>query len=148
MTYLDTSVVVSLYSPDANSAAAVEFLQTCGDALLITTLCEVEAVNAFELRVFRKQITSSQAEVSLNDFALDLRNRVIQLRSLPELVFERTRQLSRQWTAALGSRTADVLHVAAALELGASNFYSFDLQQRKMAQAVGLTLNPFPGLPS
>jgi predicted nucleic acid-binding protein len=108
----------------------------------------VEAVNAFELRVFRKQITSSQAEVSLNDFALDLRNRVIQLRSLPELVFERTRQLSRQWTAALGSRTADVLHVAAALELGASNFYSFDLQQRKMAQAVGLTLNPFPGLPS
>jgi predicted nucleic acid-binding protein len=142
--YLDTSVVVSLYSPDANSAAAVGFLQTCGDALLITTLCEMETVNALELRVFRKQISRSQAEVSLSNFALDLRNGVLQLRRLTDLVLERTRQLSRQWTAALGSRTADVLHVAAALELGASSFYSFDLQQRKLAEAVGLILNPFP----
>jgi predicted nucleic acid-binding protein len=110
---------------------------------LITPLCEAEAINAFELRVFRKQITRSQAEVSLNDFTLDLRNGVIQLRPLPNIAFERARQLSRQWTAALGSRTADVLHVSAALELGISSFFSFDIQQRKVAEAVGLKLNPF-----
>jgi predicted nucleic acid-binding protein len=55
--------------------------------------------------------------------------------------FERARQLSRQTTAKLGTRTADLLHVAAALELGADYFYSFDRQQRKLAQSVRLKLN-------
>jgi predicted nucleic acid-binding protein len=44
---------------------------------------------------------------------------------------------------ARATRTADLLHVAAALELGASDFFSFDRQQRKMAEAAGLKLNPF-----
>lgn len=140
MIYLDTSVVVSLYSPDANSAIAVRFLQTCGDAPLITTLCELEAVNAFELRVFRSQISSKQAEDSLSDFALDLRNGVIQLRTLPEFALERARQLSRDFTAKLGTRAADVLHVAAAVELGADGFFTFDQQQRQMAEAAGLAI--------
>jgi predicted nucleic acid-binding protein len=142
--YLDTSVVVSLYSPDVNSAAAVGFLQTCGDAFLITTLCEQEAVNAFELRVFRHQISNAQAEISLSDFALDLRNRVIQLRTLPESAFERARQLSRDFTAKLGTRAADVLHVAAAVELGANGFFTFDLQQRQMAAAARLAVITLP----
>lgn len=137
---LASYVVVSLYSPDANSAAAIGFLKTCGDALLITTLCELEAVNAFELRVFRKQISKSQAEVSLNDFALDLRNGVIQLRTLPEFAFERARKLSQDFTAKLGTRAADVLQVAAAVELGADGFFTFDQQQRQMAEAAGLAI--------
>ena len=53
--------------------------------------------------------------------------------SLPELVFERARELSRQSTARLGTRTADLLHVAAAWELEADYLYSFDEQQRKLA---------------
>jgi len=136
--YLDTSVVVSLYIPDANTAAAVGFLETCGDALLITTLCEQEAINAFELRVFRHQISKSQAEVSLSNFALDLRNGVIQLRTLPESAFERARKLTRDFTAKLGARAADVLHVAAAVELGAHGYFTFDRQQRQLAEAAGL----------
>jgi predicted nucleic acid-binding protein len=142
--YLDTSAVVSLYSPDANSAAAIGFLQTCGDSPLITTLCELEAVNAFELRVFRHQISKSQAEVSSSDLALDLRNGVIQLRTLPESAFERARQLSRDFTAKLGARAADVLHVAAAGELGANGFLTFDQQQRQMAKAAGLAIITLP----
>ena len=56
-------------------------------------------------------------------------------------MFERARQLSQETTAKLGTRTADLLHVAAALELGADFLYSFDQQQRKLAQAVRLKLN-------
>ena len=144
MIYLDTSVLVSLYSPDANSATAIGFMQPCGDALLISTLCELEAVNAFELRVFRHQISNSQAGISLSDFALDLRNGVIQLRTLPESAFERARQLSRNFTAMLGTRAADVLHVAAAVELRANGFFTFDRQQRQMAEAAGLAVITLP----
>lgn len=111
---------------------------------MITPLVELEVVNALQLRVFRREISSLQAEVSSADFASDLRSKVYLLRALPEAAFERASQLSRNLTAKLGTRTADLLHVAAALELNSSGFYSFDLQQRKMAEAVGLTLNPLP----
>lgn len=142
MIYLDTSLIVSLYTRDANSAAAPAILQPIQDTLLITPLVELEVVNAMGLRIFRREISSQQAEISLDDFAKDLRAGLYALRALPESAFERARQLSRQLTPKLGTRTADLLHVAAALELRATGFFSFDLQQRRMAEASGLKLNP------
>jgi predicted nucleic acid-binding protein len=142
--YLDSSFVVSLYCPDANSAAAAAILQSADEPLLITTLCQLETVNALGLRVFRKEISGPQAETSLRHFAKDLRAKAFQLRSLPEPAFERAHQLSRQSTPKLGTRTADLLHVAAALELGASSLFTFDLRQSGLARAVGLTLNSLP----
>jgi predicted nucleic acid-binding protein len=112
--------------------------------MLLTPLGEVEAFNAMQLRVFRKEISSQQAEDSAHHFEYDLQAGVYRRSSLPDSAFERARQLSRQLTARLGTRTADLLHVAAALELGATSFFSFDLQQRKMAEAVGLKLNTWP----
>jgi len=49
--------------------------------------------------------------------------------------------LSRQTTARLGTRTADLLHVATALELSADCLYTFDQQQRKLARTLHLKLN-------
>jgi predicted nucleic acid-binding protein len=60
---------------------------------------------------------------------------------LPEQVFERSRQLSGLTTPKLGTRTADLLHVATALELSADYLYTFDRQQRKLAQSLRLKLN-------
>lgn len=142
--YLDTSLLVSLYTPDANSAAASAAMQSAQETLLITPLVELEVVNALELRVFRKEISSPQAVASAADFAKDLRCKVYLLRTLPEAAYERAKHLSHNLTAKLGTRTADLLHVAAALELGATTVFSFDLQQRKMAEAAGLKLNPWP----
>ena len=83
----------------------------------ITTLGEIEVVNAFGLRVFRKEASTEQARSSIAVFENDLRDGIFQLRGLSDSVFERARQLSRQATAKLGTRAADLLHVAAALEL-------------------------------
>ena len=105
--------------------------------LFITVLGELEVVNAFGLRVFRREASPAAAKSALANFEKDLRDGILQLRGFPEPVFER----SRQTTAKLGTRTADLLHVAAALELGADYLYSFDLQQRKLAQTVRLKLN-------
>ena len=49
--------------------------------------------------------------------------------------------MSRQTTARLGTRTVDLLHVAIALELNVDCFYSFDRQQRKLAQVFELKLS-------
>jgi predicted nucleic acid-binding protein len=107
----------------------------------VTVLGELEVLNAFGLRVFRREVTAAQAQSSLTDFEKDLRDGLFLLRGLPDPVFERARQLSRQTTAKLGTRAADVLHVAAALELGADYLYSFDQHQRKLAQTVRLKVN-------
>jgi predicted nucleic acid-binding protein len=41
-------------------------------------------------------------------------------------------------TQQLGCRTLDILHVAYALEIGASHFITFDQRQQSLADQVGL----------
>ena len=144
MIYLDTSLVVSLFCPDANSTGAAKAMQTVNVQLLISNLVELEAINAFALKEFRKEIAGKQAEASILNFNNAILSGVFQLCVTPEAAYQRAKQLSRMFTAHLGTRSADILQVATALELGASDFFSFDLKQRKMAEAAGLKLNPWP----
>lgn len=139
--YADPSFLVSLYSPDANSPAAARAMQTPSLQRFVTAFGELEVVNAMGLRVFRKEISPAQSQASITQFENDLRDGVFQLRGLADSVFERARQLSRQTTAKLGTRSADLLHVAAALVLGADCLYTFDAHQRKLAQTLRLKLN-------
>lgn len=139
--YADSSFLVSLYIPDTNSASALRTMEASSCDRLVIALCELEVVNAFGLRVFRKQASPTEANAALINFEKDLHEGLFQLRGLPERLFERARELSEQTTAKLGTRTADLLHVAAALELGVDCFYSFDQQQRNLAHAVRLKLN-------
>ena len=59
---------------------------------------------------------------------------------LPEAIFELAMEIARVHVAHTGTRTLDSLHVAAALELKAERFWTFDDRQAKLAKAVGLKL--------
>jgi hypothetical protein len=50
--------------------------------------------------------------------------------------------LAEHHTPALGTRSLDILHVAAALVLGATEFCTFDTRQAKLAKAAGLHVQP------
>ncbi len=139
--YADASFLISLYSLDANSRIAGQTMRASSGEHYVTVFGELEVVNALHLRVFRKELSGSQVQSSLNDFEKDMRDGIFLLRSLPEQVFERAGQLSRATTARLGTHAADLLHVAAAVELAADYLYSFDQQQRKLARAIGLKVN-------
>lgn len=143
--YVDTSFLVSLYAPDAHSAAAARIIETSRNIHVLSTLTELEAVNALELRVFRKEISPAQALTSLSHFEADLRGGVFQLMPLGDECFGRAQQISRRMTASLGTRTADLLHLAVALESESEYFYSFDRPQRRLAHALKLKLNQFAG---
>ncbi len=56
------------------------------------------------------------------------------------MIFERTAELSQMHTPVFGTRALDVLHIAIALELHATEFWTFDERQAKLAQAVGLSV--------
>jgi predicted nucleic acid-binding protein len=142
MIYLDSSVVFSVHSTDNNSREAVRLLQGGSEPPVLTQLCEVEVVNALCLRIFRREITPKQAQESAGDLERNLRNGVFELRLFPESAFTRARTLAQMITPVIGLRSVDLLHVAAALELGCNSLYTFDPKQSLAAQHAGLITNP------
>jgi predicted nucleic acid-binding protein len=144
MIYLDASIVFSLYCPDRNSHLALSLVASACAPLILCSLSELEAVNAFSLCVFRKQILESEALRSRQKLDLNITSGAFLIRPLPESAFTRARTLSQKITPSVGVRAADLLHIAAALELGAKSLYTFDQRQHQGAQAAGLAVNSFP----
>jgi predicted nucleic acid-binding protein len=142
MIYLDTSVVFSLHFRDANTPAALALARGATETLLITPLCEVEAVNAFSLRVFRREMLPINRDNAVRDLENDIRIGVLHLEPLPDSAFTRAKVLAQSLTSSIGIRAVDLLHVAAALELGAGALYTFDVKQHRTARAAGLKVNP------
>jgi predicted nucleic acid-binding protein len=138
--YADTSFLVSLYVPDANSASALVAARGLRFPLVLTSLGELEFVNSLVLRVFRKELTSSQAASALAHFRQDTLTGVIRIAPLPIAAFEEAKHLSQKHTRSLGTRTLDLLHVAAAITLHARRFYTFDRAQAKLARLLGLSV--------
>jgi hypothetical protein len=68
----------------------------------------------------------------------DVRNGVLSQKPFSASTVDLARQLSLKFSARLGTRSLDVLHVASALALRASTFLTFDLRQRKLALAAKL----------
>ena len=135
--YADTSFLVSLYTPDANSALAAALMTQAETDFFLTPFGEVELTNALELRLFRKELDPPEVKAAHLAFQKDLAMGVFSLKPLPVAVYEKAKQLAKRHTA-LGVRTLDILHVAAALVLGAEAFYTFDPNQTKLAKAAGL----------
>src|SRR5208337_3858118 len=122
MIYLDSSVVFSVQGRDANTLAAIKLLQFANEPVVLTDLCDLEFVNALSLRIFRKEISQGQALSSIADLEQNIRMGVYQLSPFPEGTFTRAKALAQSLTPSIGVRAADLLHVAAALELGVGSF--------------------------
>ena len=138
--YLETSFLVSLYTPDVNSAAAAARISRANGPFQLTSFCALELSNAIQLRVFRREITRGQAKAAMADVATDLTSGIFSAIATPVAVYETAQQLVRKHTASLGVRTLDILHVAAAMVLKADAFYTFDRRQARLARVAGLVV--------
>ncbi|HUD12132.1 MAG TPA: type II toxin-antitoxin system VapC family toxin [Terracidiphilus sp.] len=144
MIYLDASVVFSLHFRDSNTDEALNLVSGATDALVVSALCEMETVNAFALRVFRHEMSERNMGKAVKDLESDLRSGVLQWKPIPEAAFTRAKALSRKITPSVGVRAVDLLHIAAAFELGVKSLYTLDLKQHQAAQAAGLRVNQLP----
>jgi predicted nucleic acid-binding protein len=106
--------------------------------LWFTPLHKAEWVHAIEQHVFRRQMSRQTAYGVYTDFERDASEGFWTETPLPANVFERAIEIARTYVAQTGTRTLDTLHVAAALELRAERFWTFDDRQAKLAKAVGL----------
>lgn len=141
--YADTSLPVSYYVNDSNSAQAQGLIHATPGPLMFTGLHRLELRNALELGVFRRLITLAQSAAAWRDIQSDVRAGRLSLVGIKwGPLFRSAFQIAASYSSGIGCRSLDVLHVAIATKLKASEFLSFDLRQRALAQTVGLTVKP------
>ena len=114
--YSDTEFLVSLYGQDNYSATASALLKP-KPLFLLTPLGEAEFINALQLQVFRKQWTRREARLVQEQFHQHQAAGVFRMQAFTSEVWEKALTLSLRHSARLGTRTLDLLHIAAALLL-------------------------------
>ena len=140
--YADSSFLTKLYLKEPLSPLAFTTLGATPTPVLISELTELEARNAFNSAVFDKRITPAEAAIALNQLQADIAGGLLVSFPLSAVTYAQAAALSDRHTPQLRTRTLDLLHVAAALELQADTFLSFDNNQKKAAQAEGLNVLP------
>ncbi len=139
--YADTSLLVSLYLADSNTAAALAAVARAAGPLILTSWQQFELENALQLRLFRRESTPADLAVAEASLRSDLAAGMVESVPLPTAsVLPIARQLTAHHTSLIGARAFDVFHVAAALHLKATRFLSFDQRQLALARAAGLRI--------
>lgn len=143
MVYADTSVLASLLMSDSNSHKAMDLTSVQVAPLLLNQLLKLEVCNAIRLRVAAGDVDESVAAESWDKLECMERSGLCVVREPDwDRVLRRSIGFSRAHSSEKRTRTFDIVHVAAALELGAKEFWSFDKRQRALAVDIGLRVNP------
>ncbi|HEX4645222.1 MAG TPA: type II toxin-antitoxin system VapC family toxin [Verrucomicrobiae bacterium] len=109
----------------------------------LTPLVLLELRNAVNRAVQRQRITVAERDALWQDVEADIAAGFLVLTPIAaDELHHQARRLSDRYTPTLGTRSLDLLHVAAALILQARQFFSFDDRQRKAAASEGLRVKP------
>jgi predicted nucleic acid-binding protein len=135
--YPDSSFLFPQYVADTHSQEADRRMAQ-RPTVLITPFHRAELASAIFQQVFRGRISAAEAQFAYASFEADCASGVWLRTTLPEPTFATCIRLARMHGPMLGVRTLDTLHVAAALELKAARFWTFDDRQARLAEAAGL----------
>jgi hypothetical protein len=137
--YFDTGILVKLYCAEVNTPEAVKLVELFSPPIAFTHWHEIELKNALRLKLFRKEMTAGELEKGLDNLYSDLASGLLQKASSDfTAVFRTANTLSENHSTSLGCRTLDILHVAAAVVIGAKTFVTFDARQAALATKAGL----------
>lgn len=147
MVFPDTSFLCGLYVPQSTSVRAIAFMGHQKAALEVSSLLLYEFRQSVQFQVFRhskdrtKGYPHTVAQAALAALQSDVKAGALHLAAVEWAdVHQQAEHLSLQHTRSGGHRTVDILHVATALHLGASEFLTFDANQKKLAEAKGLVV--------
>jgi predicted nucleic acid-binding protein len=143
--YPDTSFLCALYRTQDNSPQAIAWRAAMTEPLHVTRLLLWEFRQSARFHAFRhshnRQVgyPMHEAEKMIADLQEDITHgHVVSMESdLTDILFTAER-LSRSRTFTGGHRNFDILHVATALTLGATEFLTFDSNQAALATSEGL----------
>lgn len=135
----DTSFLISVYGNDANTPQAHSYLKKARTPITVSILNGFELANALRLAEFRKLLVPGHGEKLLGEYHHDMdEGRIVEYPCNLAALFKHAHRLSRDHTCREGHRGFDILHVAAALEIGAKVFLTFDRMQSTLAGSAEL----------
>lgn len=140
MIYLDTSAAVPLFVPEPASTAVDAWLESCSDPLVSSDWIVTEFSSALSLKVRRGELTPRQAASAWKGFG-EFCQAGLRLLPVSRKAFDEAAKMVRD--AASGLRAGDSLHLAIAIEAGASGFATADNTLERNAKANGLNVNRF-----
>ena len=141
--YFDSAIIAKLYVAEANSADAIRLVSAHAAPYALTPWQALEVRNAIRLKAFRREITAAEMTQSLAALEQDIAaGRWVRPDFTTAVVEQKAEELSAGHAAALGCRTLDIIHVAAALVTGAKEFVTFDQRQAALARTAGLNVKP------
>ena len=141
--YADTGLLVSLYLAETTSQAADAALGPNRQPLPVIPLGMLEMRNAFNLVVKSQRITPAERDALWQDVEADLASGFLVPTTVSAAdLHAKARELSDRYSPTVGTRSLDLLHVAAAVLLKADTFFSFDDRQRQAAKGEGMTVKP------
>lgn len=142
-TYYDTSFLLPLYLKQEWSEIVSKIVADRASALPITAFGRFELRNALRMCVFLGKVRAKTMEKALKVVEADEAAGVLRLMAIDwATMLVQAEKLSASFTRKDGHRALDILHVAAAVSIGSSDFGSFDIKQRKLAATAGLTVLP------
>jgi predicted nucleic acid-binding protein len=141
--FADTGFLLSLHLQETTSTAAAGALSTVTEPLPVPPLVALEFRNALRLAVFRRNITEAERAAAWASFGQDIAHGCLEFVAADAAaVYAEAELLCDQFTATVGVRTLDLLHVACARVLSRTEFLSFDKRQRSLASLAGLRALP------
>ena len=141
MRYFDSGVLLKLYLPEPNAVQAVTLVQSASSSPVLTALQLLEMRSAIRQKQGRNEVTDAECQALLSNFDQDVASGFyVRVAPAWDKIFTRAETLSSQHTVSTLCRTLDTLHVALALDLGATEFCTFDQRQAAMARLAGLTV--------
>ena len=135
MVYVDTSVLVALYTNENKSAVVSRWYAGCTDELVSAVWCVSEFASALGIKQRTGQITITEAQAAWMQFERMCAND-LQLLPLEPGTFHRAAILTLD--AASGLRSGDALHLAAALDIKAKTIATLDDVMTKNAKRLKL----------
>lgn len=134
--YLDTSFIIALFSNDAFSVRAEQFLQAEEPVLLISDFACAEFASAVAKRVRVGQFSRNDAQLALSNFDAWL-PRAAQQMSITSADIKVAEAYLRRLDLTL--RTLDAIHIAAVQRIGAT-LLTFDKKMAECAHALGIVV--------
>lgn len=140
MVYVDTSVLVALYTNEPHSARVARWYAANSGPLVSAAWIVTEFASALGIKQRTGQLTAAQSEITWQQFerlcAADL-----QLAPIEPSTFHHAALLTRDAKSSL--RAGDALHLAAALELNVHAIATLDGMLAKAARKMKLSLVKF-----
>lgn len=145
--YPDTSFLCAMYRSQVNSVIAAQYFEALPEALHVASplLYEFRQSTRWQAYLHGKDPGKGFDRVTAQGALSKLQSNiasgalVVVAIDWPD-VASIAERLSAQYTWREGYRAFDLLHVATALHLGASEFLTFDGKQKRLAMAEGLTV--------